>query len=235
MFKQLKVNIIRKLARRRLGRDIAPLETIASHPDFLIAYAQFSQALEKVHLVDHKLKVLGQIRAAKLVECPFWIDINSAAGKAAGLSDEQIRNLNWHRESNLFDADQKLVLELADAITATPAQVSEELRERLKKRFSTPQLVELGAAIAWENYRARSNRVFGFGSEGFYQSRETATMETQRHGESQNLSAADKRGWTRINADKSKPLFVTSSLVLPQWWWEFCFATPLCSFVPLCG
>jgi hypothetical protein len=39
----------------------------------------------------------------------------------------------------------------------------------LKQRFSTPQLVELGAAIAWENYRARSNRVFGFGSEGFYQ------------------------------------------------------------------
>jgi hypothetical protein len=29
--------------------------------------------------------------------------------------------------------------------------------------------VELAAAIAWENYRARSNRVFGFGSEGFYQ------------------------------------------------------------------
>jgi hypothetical protein len=24
------------------------------------------------------------------------------------------------------------------------------------------------AAIAWENYRVRSNRVFGFGSEGFY-------------------------------------------------------------------
>jgi hypothetical protein len=39
---------------------------------------------------------------------------------------------------------------------------------RLQQRFSTPQLVELGAAIAWENYRARSNRVFGFGSEGFY-------------------------------------------------------------------
>jgi alkylhydroperoxidase family enzyme len=53
-------------------------------------------------------------------------------------------------------------------MTATPAKVTSELRERLKQRFSTPQLVELGAAIAWENYRARSNRVFGFGSENFY-------------------------------------------------------------------
>jgi hypothetical protein len=46
--------------------------------------------------------------------------------------------------------------------------VTPELRERLQKRFSKPQLVELAAAIAWENYRARSNRVFDFGSEGFY-------------------------------------------------------------------
>jgi len=61
------------------------------------------------------------------------------------------------------------VLELADAITATPAKVIPELRERLQQRFSTPELVELAAAIAWENYRARSNRVFGFGSENFYQ------------------------------------------------------------------
>lgn len=66
------------------------------------------------------------------------------------------------------------MLELADAITATPANVTAELRQRLQKRFTTPQLVELGAAIAWENYRARSNRVFGFGSEGFYKPNDAA-------------------------------------------------------------
>jgi len=57
-------------------------------------------------------------------------------------------------------------------MTATPAKVTPDLRVRLQSRFSTPQLVELGAAIAWENYRARSNRVFGFGSENFYQEKE---------------------------------------------------------------
>jgi len=86
----------------------------------------------------------------------------------AGLSEDQIRNLNWYQESPLFSEDEKLVLEMADAITATPARVTPELRARLQKRFSTPELVELSAAIAWENYRARSNRVFGFESEGFY-------------------------------------------------------------------
>ena len=86
----------------------------------------------------------------------------------AGLSDEQLRNLNYWQESNLFSDDEKLVLEMADAITATPARVTPELRARLQKRFSTPELVELAAATAWENYRARWNRVFGFESEGFY-------------------------------------------------------------------
>lgn len=76
--------------------------------------------------------------------------------------------MNYWDQVDVFNSDEKLVLEFADAITATPARVTADLRERLKKRFSTAQLIELGAAIAWENYRARSNRVFGFESEGFY-------------------------------------------------------------------
>jgi hypothetical protein len=71
MFKSLKVTLIRRFARKRLGKDIAPLETLATHPDVLIPYTQFSVALEKTSLVPRKLKVLAQIRTAKLVECPF--------------------------------------------------------------------------------------------------------------------------------------------------------------------
>jgi hypothetical protein len=71
MFTRLQVAIIRRFARKRLGKDIAPLTTVATHPDVLIPYAKFSLALDKTSLVSAKLKVLGQIRAAKLVECPF--------------------------------------------------------------------------------------------------------------------------------------------------------------------
>lgn len=71
MFKGLQVALIRRFARKHLGKDIAPLNTIATHPDYLIAYAQFTQALEKLSLLPARLKVLGQIRVAKQVECPF--------------------------------------------------------------------------------------------------------------------------------------------------------------------
>lgn len=71
MFDGLKLAMIRKAIRKRLGKDLAPFDTAATHPGVAIPYTQFSMALEKTHLVPKHLKVLGQIRAAKLVECPF--------------------------------------------------------------------------------------------------------------------------------------------------------------------
>ncbi|HWX56128.1 MAG TPA: hypothetical protein VN176_16180 [Verrucomicrobiae bacterium] len=71
MFSRLLVPVIRRAARKRLGRDIAPLNTLATHPDLLVAFARFGQAEQKTRLVPRKLKVLAQVRAAKLVECPF--------------------------------------------------------------------------------------------------------------------------------------------------------------------
>ncbi len=71
MLTRLKVALIRRFARKRLGKDIAPLQTMATHPGVLVPYAEFSMALEKTRLVPAKLKVLAQVRAAKLVECPF--------------------------------------------------------------------------------------------------------------------------------------------------------------------
>ena len=60
-----------------------------------------------------------------------------------------------------------MVLDLAVAMAKTPTDVPVELTARLRKHFSEAQLVELAAAIAWEHYRARFNRVFGVQSSGF--------------------------------------------------------------------
>jgi hypothetical protein len=71
MLSGLKVALIRKFARKRLKKDIAPLDTLATHPDVLIPYTRFSLALDKTNLLSAKLKKLAQIRVAKQVECPF--------------------------------------------------------------------------------------------------------------------------------------------------------------------
>jgi hypothetical protein len=71
MFQRLMVGLIKRFARKRLGKDIAPLKTLETHPGVLIPYTRYSMALDKTSLLPSKLKVLAQVRAAKLVECPF--------------------------------------------------------------------------------------------------------------------------------------------------------------------
>jgi alkylhydroperoxidase family enzyme len=84
-----------------------------------------------------------------------------------GIREEQLRDLARFEASANFDEDERLVLNLAVALTRTPSDVSDELYRRLRKRFSECELVELTAAISWENYRARFNRTFAVGSDGF--------------------------------------------------------------------
>jgi alkylhydroperoxidase family enzyme len=68
----------------------------------------------------------------------------------------------------LFNDTELLVIELADALTDTPSNVSDELYARLRNQFSEEQLMQLGAQIAFENYRARWNRLFNVESDNLY-------------------------------------------------------------------
>ena len=50
----------------------------------------------------------------------------------------------------------------------TPSNISDDLYARLRETFSEEQLLQLGAQVAFENYRARLNRVFNVGSDDLY-------------------------------------------------------------------
>lgn len=88
-------------------------------------------------------------------------------GRKTGVTEEQLLGLSRFEESANFTEDEKLVLQLAVALTRTPSEVSDDLFTSLRARFSERELVELTAAISWENYRARFNRTFAVESEGF--------------------------------------------------------------------
>ena len=72
----------------------------------------------------------------------------------------------------LFNAKEQLVIELADAMATAPANISDDLYKRLRDEFSEEQLIELSAQIAFENFRARWNRVFDIGSDELYKPKE---------------------------------------------------------------
>ena len=89
-------------------------------------------------------------------------------GRKAGLSDEKLRAALGD-DRTPFNDTERLVIELADAMTETPANVSDDLYGRVRKQFSEEQLMQLGAQIAFENYRARWNRIFNVESDNLYQ------------------------------------------------------------------
>jgi alkylhydroperoxidase family enzyme len=89
--------------------------------------------------------------------------------RKVGISEDQLHDLACFESSRHFSTQEKLVLELATALTRTPTDVSDELFARLRDAFSERQLVELSSAVAWENYRARFNRTFAIDAEGFSQ------------------------------------------------------------------
>ena len=87
--------------------------------------------------------------------------------RKAGVTEEQLRDIAHFESSPHFDEREKVVLRLAVALTRIPTNVPDEMYAALRAQFSEREIVELSAAIAWENGRARFNRVFGIEPEGF--------------------------------------------------------------------
>lgn len=80
--------------------------------------------------------------------------------------DKVAEVLDWQR-SRLFSEAERVALEYAEAVTYTDRQVDDALFARVKAHFTEPQIVELTAAIAFENFRSKFNPTLGVEAQGF--------------------------------------------------------------------
>ena len=90
---------------------------------------------------------------------------------AAGTSAQRLAQLPRFRESSEFSRSERAALAYCEAMTTASAQVSDELFAELKQHFDPAQLVELTAAIAWENFRSRFNLALRIQDQGFCNAR----------------------------------------------------------------
>jgi hypothetical protein len=97
------------------------------------------------------------------------MDTNAAGSSAAGASEDKIAAIEEWPDSDLFSQPERSALAFAEGMTQTPAHVPEDVFAEARRHFSDPQLVELAATVAMENYRARFNRAFLVESQHFYQ------------------------------------------------------------------
>jgi alkylhydroperoxidase family enzyme len=80
--------------------------------------------------------------------------------------DKVAEVMTW-RDSTLFSESERVALEYAEAVTYTDRQVDDALFAEVKKHFTEPQIVELTAAIALENFRSKLNPALGVEAQGF--------------------------------------------------------------------
>jgi len=83
------------------------------------------------------------------------------------VSDDKLLAIASEELSPLNETE-RLVIALADAMADTPSNISDDLYTRLHAKFSEEQLLQLSAQLAFENYRARMNRVFDVGSDELF-------------------------------------------------------------------
>ena len=150
--------------RDRLTGDI-PIR--AHRPRMLIGYGMLEKAIAAKPRVEKRLRALAVLKSAVMQGCEMCQDIGSHEARGAGISEEQLLDLYRYRESEHFDQTERLVLDLAVAMTLTPVQVDDELFAALREHFDDGQLVELVNLIAVENLRSRFNAAFAIGSTGF--------------------------------------------------------------------
>jgi alkylhydroperoxidase family enzyme len=84
-----------------------------------------------------------------------------------GASEEKIRQIETAADSPLFTDAERVALEMAEAMTITGRRVTDDLFARARAHFSEPQMVELAAAIALENFRSKFNPALGIEAQGF--------------------------------------------------------------------
>jgi AhpD family alkylhydroperoxidase len=150
------VRAAERYSRKRWGTVVSPLVPLTHHAQLLRGHGAMELALEHSHQVDQRLKDLGATKAAQITGCEWCIDFGSALLERHGYS-----------ETSSFGPVEQLVLEYAEALSATPAEVSDDLFARMREHFDDAQLVELTSAIAFESYRSRLYRAFAIGSQGF--------------------------------------------------------------------
>lgn len=85
----------------------------------------------------------------------------------AGATEAKITEVPKAATSELFSVSERVALEFAEAMTFSDRRVSDELFARVRAHFSEPQVVELTAAVALENFRSKFNVALGIEAQGF--------------------------------------------------------------------
>jgi uncharacterized peroxidase-related enzyme len=136
------------------GHDVPNfLRVLAHNPDIMEGFIALNSALNKIQL-DPKLRELAYIKASEINSCGYCLEHHKRAARKAGLDERQINETDEYSTVDLYDELERDVLQYTEEVTNNVA-VSDELVDRLKKRLSDRELLELAVTVALANFTNR--------------------------------------------------------------------------------
>jgi alkylhydroperoxidase family enzyme len=164
-------------ARRRFGQAVEPAMAASHHGGVLVAMGALETVVERGwKRLDPCLRWLAIQAAAGEIGCSWCTDFGYYEGMHQGIDPRKVRDVPRFRDSDAYDDSERAVLEYAVAATASPVVIPDELVQRLHGFLTEPEIVELAAWVALENYRSRFNAGLGLKSQGFSDRCEVAPL-----------------------------------------------------------
>lgn len=135
--------IFDRLRQRWQGAPVLHLYRLLGWAPGLVGpWQEFAHALRFRVSAPARLRELMVVRSGQLMEAEYEWKHHWVAALDEGVSLEKLQALDHWRGSELFDAEERAVLALAED-TATTKGASEPTMTELKARFPTEQVAEL--------------------------------------------------------------------------------------------
>jgi len=100
--------------------------------------------------VDHRLKEIVRILLARFAGDRYFTALRSRKARAMGLDDDRIEaGCGDYEDSDLFTEAEKCALRYADQMYLDATKLDAGFYAELKTHFTEPQIMELGAFIAF--------------------------------------------------------------------------------------
>lgn len=137
------------------------------HKPVMRAWLAFERKVAKWDRLDPDLAMLAQIASAARIGCSWCLDYGYFLAHSQGLDDAKVSQIPVWRTATGFTELEREVLAYAEAMTATPPEVTDGEVQSLIAQLGIPAVVELTELIAVENMRSRFNTAAGLRSQGF--------------------------------------------------------------------
>ena len=162
--------LIDRLVARKFGGSADPLRAMWHNPRVLRADLALEAGVTRFKTLSPQLQMLAVMTTAGRIECGWCMDFGYFEAHSKGVPPEKLAAVPTWRTSDVFSPVERRVMEFAEAATATPPAVTDEMTQALRADLGDDGLVELTMMVAVENLRSRFNSTLGLSSQGFSES-----------------------------------------------------------------